>query len=157
MKLTFYKYAGTPNRIDKTHYLSAIGEVDSINIKMTTDLMKPNFILRTNPIVYNANYFFCDKTQRYYYINNVTALDGERISFDGKIDVLHTFRNEILASPAWVKKSGIPSNDVDKYSVGLMHQDYPFRQDYYIDGIDFPNQPIGDYDDDMRNCVIGFM
>ena len=153
MKLTFYKYAGTPNRINKTNYLSKVGEVDSIHIKMTTDLMKPNFILRTNPIVYKSNYFFCDKTQRYYYINSVTALDGERISIDGQIDVLHTFRNEILDSPAWVKKSGSNSERASK----LMHQDYPFRQDYYIDGIDFPNQPIGNYGGDMRNCVIGFM
>lgn len=156
MKLTFYKYAGTPNRIDKTNYLTTIGEVDDIHIKMTTDLMKPNFILRTNPVVYNANYFFCDKTQRYYYINSVTALDGERISIDGQIDVLHTFRNEILASPAWVKKSGVPFHNDDLSDVKLMHQDYPFRQDYYIDGIDFPNQPIGNYSTN-RNCLIGFM
>ena len=152
MRLTFYKYAGTPNRIDKTSYLTEIGSVSNVNLKSTTDLMKPVFVLRTNPSVYNANYFYCDTTQRYYYINNITALDAERISIDGEIDVLHTFRKEIYESPAWVKKSGVPDDDVDEMSVKMMHQDYPFRQDYYIDGIDFPNQPIGDYSG--NNCFV---
>jgi len=144
MKLTFYKYAGTPNRIDKSDYITEVGSVDNVNLKADTDLMRPIFILRTNPTVYNANYFYCDTTQRYYYINNITAMDGGRISIDGEIDVLYTFKEEILNSPAWVKKSGIP-NDNDIPDVKMMHQAYPFRQDYYIDGIDFPNQPIGNY------------
>lgn len=157
MKLTFYKYAGTPNRIDKSNYLTELGEVDGVVLKSTTDLMKPNFILLTNPVVYNSNYFYCDITQRYYYINNITALEGNRINIDGKIDVLYTFKKEILESPAWVKVSGIPTDDVDKLSVKMMHQDYPFRQDYYIDGIDFPNQPLGNYTEGHKNCLIGFI
>ena len=39
MRLTFYKYAGTPNRIDKTSYLTEIGSVSNVNLKSTTDFV----------------------------------------------------------------------------------------------------------------------
>lgn len=136
MKLTMYKYAATPDRVDKTDYLTEIGKIQDVSIKDDTVLMNPVFILRKNSVVYNANYVFCSFTQRYYYINDIVAMTAERIAIQCSIDVLHTYRKEILDSSAWVTRSERSSNKTDFY---MLHNDYPFRQDYDTLGRDFVN------------------
>ena len=112
--------------------------------------MQPVFYLKTDPIVYNANYLFCSDTQRYYYINNITAVTGGRIAIDCKIDVLYTYRAEILESTAWVESSS------DTSSPDYMRQDYPFTQRKPVRGVDFPVDPFG-YTEEHRNCLITFL
>lgn len=132
MTLTFYKQAATPNRVDKSAYLTEQGKIDNVVILDTRDIITPVFILSTNPMVYNANYLFCDFTQRYYYIDNVDLMAGGRIAIHCRVDVLHTYRAEILGSVAWVDRSDSTADTTDDYD--MLHNDYPFRQDYMILG-----------------------
>lgn len=135
MQLIFYKQAASPNRINKSNFLTTVGTIGSVEIKSDTDLMHPIFILRTNPVVYNSNYVYCEFTQRYYYIDSIDALSGNRIAIHCTIDVLHTYRNEILASTAWVTRSDSTTDEADDYD--MLHNDYPFRQDFETRGVDF--------------------
>lgn len=132
MTLTFYKQAATPNRVDKSAYLTEQGKIDGVVLLDTRDIINPVFILSTNPMVYNANYLFCDFTQRYYYIDNVDLMAGGRIAIHCRVDVLHTYRAEILGSVAWVDRSDSTADTTDDYD--MLHNDYPFRQDYMILG-----------------------
>lgn len=157
MKLTFYKYASTPDRVDKTNYLSTVGTIDYVILKDDTDLMHPTFILKTNGVAYNSNYVYCSFTKRYYYITNITAMSGMRIAIECKIDVLHTYRNEILNSSAWVKKSEKSTNE-NNYK--MLHNDLPFRQDYDTLGVDFINGDnvfpgsSGEIEPSVRNNIL---
>lgn len=135
MTLTFYKQAATPNRVDKSAYLTEQGKIENVVILDTRDIITPVFILSTNPMVYNANYLFCDFTQRYYYIDNVELMAGGRIAIHCRVDVLHTYRAEILGSVAWVDRSDSTADTTDDYD--MLHNDYPFRADYDTLGIDF--------------------
>lgn len=135
MTLTFYKQAATPNRVDKSAYLTEQGKIDNVVLLDTRDIITPVFILSTNPMVYNANYLFCDFTQRYYYIDNVELMAGGRIAIHCRIDVLHTYRAEILGSVAWVDRSDSTNDETDNYD--MLHNDYPFRADCDTLGIDF--------------------
>lgn len=135
MTLTFYKQAATPNRVDKSTYLTEQGKIDNVVLLDTRDIITPVFILSTNPMVYNANYLFCDFTQRYYYIDNVDLMAGGRIAIHCRVDVLHTYRAEILGSVAWVDRSDRTTDATDDYD--MLHNDYPFRADYDTLGIDF--------------------
>lgn len=135
MTLTFYKQAATPNRVDKSAYLTEQGKIDNVVLLDTRDIITPVFILSTNPMVYNANYVFCDFTQRYYYIDNVDLMAGGRIAVHCRVDVLHTYRAEILGSVAWVDRSDRTTDATDDYD--MLHNDYPFRADYDTLGIDF--------------------
>jgi hypothetical protein len=132
MTLTFYKQAATPNRVDKSAYLTEQGKIENVVLLDTRDIITPVFILSTNPMVYNANYIFCDFTQRYYYIDNVDLMAGGRIAIHCRVDVLHTYRAEILGSVAWVDRSDRTTDATDDYD--MLHNDYPFRQDYIILG-----------------------
>lgn len=134
LTLTFYKQAATPDRVDKTKFMSPVGTVTGVRLRETTDLMAPTFILKTNPVVYNANYVFADTMGRYYYIDRVTALSGGRISIDCKIDVLHTYRAEILASSAWVDVASA-TDETSPPDYDMLHNDFPFRQDYDVLGV----------------------
>lgn len=132
MKLTFYKQEATPDRVDKSDYMSRVGEVSNVILKDDVDLLDPTFILKTNPVIFKANYMYCDFTGRYYYITHFEALKGGRTAITAEVDVLHTFRNEILNSEAWVEVSD-GSDENDDYN--MLHNDFPFRSDYEIRGI----------------------
>lgn len=131
MELNFYKQSATPNRINKSGYLSEVGTVNGVIIKETENSLTPDFIMMTSDIVLNSNYFFCSATSRYYFITSFDFLSGGRIVLHTRVDVLMTFRNEILSSSAWVEVSK-DTSDVDDYN--MLHNDLPFRQDYKIKG-----------------------
>lgn len=137
MELKFYKQAATPNRVDKSGYLTEIGSLSGVILKADTNLMRPTFILKTSPLVYNSNYLYNTFTKRYYYIRTITAMSGGRISIDCDIDVLFTYKNEILNSSGWVVRSGSVSTTEDNYD--MLHNDLPFRQDFDTLGLDFSN------------------
>lgn len=135
MDLKFYKQSATPNRVDKSGYLTEIGTLSGVILKTETNLMKPTFILKTSPLVYNSNYVYCSFTKRYYYIREVTAMSGGRIAIDCDIDVLFTYKNEILNSSGWVVRSDTILTTADNYD--MLHNDIPYRQDFDTLGLDF--------------------
>lgn len=132
MELNFYKQSATPNRINKSGYLSEVGTVNGVIIKETENSLTPDFIMMTSDIVLNSNYFFCSATSRYYFITSYDFLSGGRIVLHSRVDVLMTFRNEILSSTAWVEVSKDTSDTDDNYD--MLHNDLPFRQDYKFKG-----------------------
>ena len=141
LNLIFYKQAATPNRVDKSEYLTRVGDLGNVQLKDTTELFTPVFILRTNPIVYNSNYVYCSFTKRYYYIESIDALSGSRIAIHCKCDVLYTFRTEIKNSSGWILTSSETTDTDADYD--MLHNDYPFRQDYELVGKDIKNTEYG--------------
>lgn len=157
MTLTFYKQAATPHRIRKQSYLTEMGSIDVV-AREPTNIVNPVFTLSYNPIVYNSNYIYCNTTGRYYAYtdNDVRKLSGGRMSISARCDVLYTFRNEILASSAWVDVSdGAPDVD-DDYN--MLHNDVPFRADYQTLGHDLeggsPLKPFGTSDSGAKTILM---
>lgn len=147
MDLKFYKQSATPNRVDKSGYLTEIGTLSGVILKAETNLMRPTFILKTSPLVYNSNYLYNSFTKRYYYIKTITAMSGGRIAIDCDIDVLFTYKNEILNSSGWVVRSDALLTTVDNYE--MLHNELPYRQDFDTLGLNFsggndPFTTIGD-------------
>lgn len=138
MDLTLYKQAATPERIDKSGYLTQVGTVTGVTLKTDVDLLRPVFILKTDPLVYNANYLYCSYTSRYYYITDIEAMTGGRVGIKCICDVLYTYKDEILASSAWVLRSD-RADDIADYD--LLHNNYPFRADYDVLGADLSDGP----------------
>ena len=132
MTIHLYKHGATPKRIDKSTFLNDVGEISGVVLKETENELTPDFILNTNSLVYNANYFFCNFTSRYYYITDLEMMTGGRIVLHTRVDVLMTFRNEILSSSSWVEVSDRTTDTSDNYD--MLHNDFPFRQDYDILG-----------------------
>lgn len=132
MKLRFFKQSATPNRIDKTNYLTQTGEIDNVIIKQTENTLTPDFIIATNQLVYDSNYIWCEFTSRYYYITSFDVANGGRLILHTRVDVLMSFRREILASSSWVELADSTSDLSDDYN--MLHNDFPFKADYDVLG-----------------------
>lgn len=133
MKLDFYKQSATPYRVDKSGYLTSMGSISNVVLKENTNLMSPTFILKTQALVYNSNYLYCDFMGRWYYIDSIEGMTGGRIAIHCKIDVLFTYKDEIKASSGWVVRSET-TTDVDEYD--MLHNNFTFQSDYIIEGHD---------------------
>lgn len=60
-----------------------------------TSIVNPRLILSTETNVLQANYLFLEDFGRYYYINNHTLENG-RIIIECKVDVLMSFKTDIM-------------------------------------------------------------
>lgn len=110
-----------------------MGNISNVVLKENTSLMSPTFILKIRELVYNSNYVYCDFMKRYYYIDSIEVLTGGRVAIHCKIDVLFTYREEIMSSSAWVVRSESTTNNGE---YNMLHNDYPFQADYEIVGYD---------------------
>ena len=65
------------------------------NIKEETSIINPTLTIKSSsPIIYN--YLYIEKFRRYYYITNVTNVGNDLWSIDLKVDVLMSFRGDIV-------------------------------------------------------------
>ena len=149
MQLKFYQQVATPNRVDKSGYLEYKGFLNNIILKEDTNLLRPTFILTYQQIVYDSNYIYCDTTDRYYFVESIEALSAGRIALHCKCDVLYSFKDEIFNSSAWVETSD--KSDANR-DYDMLHNDYPFRQDYDIRGYDLVNGE-NPFDDAYARCI----
>lgn len=71
-------------------------------MKSPVSLVSPEIIVNTYTMNMggNTNYMYIDTFDRFYFINDYTLLDGGRILVRGSIDVLYTYRNNIMSSVA---------------------------------------------------------
>lgn len=132
MTLNFYKQSATPNRVNKTGYLTEVGTVNNVMLKETENELTPDFVMKTTDIILNSNYIFCSATGRYYFITSHEFTSGGRIIIHCRTDVLMSFKTEILTSSAWVDSADNTTDTSDNYD--MIHNDFPFRQDYDILG-----------------------
>lgn len=132
MTLKFYKQSATPNRVNKSGYLTEVGIINNVMLKETENELTPDFIMKTSDIVLNSNYFFCNATSRYYFITSHEFTSGGRIILHTRVDVLMTFRREILFSSAWVDMADSTTDMSDNYN--MLHNNFPFKADYDVLG-----------------------
>lgn len=97
MTVTLYYNSSPNNAINKS--ITQTSEILCTH-KAPVSLINPEIIVNTASfnMSSNSNYMYIDTFDRYYFINDFTLLDGGRILIRGTIDVLYTYRNNILAS-----------------------------------------------------------
>lgn len=93
MEIRLYKYTGSPNVISKT--LNAYKSIDGY---MSNDLDIDNPTIRLTSYTLDYNYVYIPVLKRYYYINDVTIDPNGVYILNLSIDVLMTFKDEILNS-----------------------------------------------------------
>lgn len=78
-----------------------------VRLKERTSVLQPTFIYHASNIaeLTKANYIVCKEFTRSYWIVNYTVVTNEIIEFECKVDVLGTYRTEILGSTQFVMRS----------------------------------------------------
>lgn len=108
MKITFYKMTSDEMMIDKKR--KEVKTYDKFYLKEDSNVLNPTIIIdgidelfdsdisKTTYSLQDVNYAYIYKFKRYYYITNTRFLDRNRVEFSLKVDVLNTYKDEILNS-----------------------------------------------------------
>lgn len=130
IKIKTFIYDGKPNKVNKT--LQENEEYTGV-LNSTVNVLTPVVRFRTRTPV-NFNYVYIDSLNRYYFVSDISQ-DGDICTVRLKIDVLYTYKDEILASSATLTKG----ENVNKY-VSNRSDVVDLRPN--IRKVDFPNKEL---------------
>lgn len=107
MELQIYNNNSNTNVINKNITL-----VDTLNFSLKTDnsMLQPVLILKNYS---DGNYCYIKDFKRYYYIRDIKLLNGGLYQLQLDIDVLMTYKTEIMNNPITTSKIVKIANDVD--------------------------------------------
>lgn len=112
-----YKTKSAPNVVNKT--LNEVVTFEEVIFKEDTSLLDPTIIINgvSNDSSYTiedigtSNYFSIPKVNRYYFITDITMMRGGRVAITGKVDVLMSFKADILGSTQLIVRQEKKTNN----------------------------------------------
>lgn len=112
-----FKTKSAPNVVNKT--LTELVTFDEVIFKEDTSLLNPTIIINgvSNASSYTiedigtSNYFSIPKVNRYYFITDITMMSGGRVAITGKVDVLMSFKTDILGSTQLIVRQEKKTNN----------------------------------------------
>lgn len=92
MNITLYTTTDDMRTVDKT-----LTTVKSVTATPTEpmNVLAPTLIIDYDSSVLSANYVYIPALSRYYYIDNIDLLKGNRLLLSCRVDVLKTYANDI--------------------------------------------------------------
>lgn len=117
MVAKIFKTKSAPNVVNKV--LTEVVAFDEVIFKEETSLLNPTIIINgvSNSSSYNiedigtSNYFSIPKVNRYYFITDITMMSGGRVAITGKVDVLMSFKSDILGSTQLIVRQEKKTNN----------------------------------------------
>ena len=117
MVAKIFKTKSAPNVVNKV--LTEVVAFEEVIFKEDTSLLNPTIIINgvSNASSYNiegigtSNYFSIPKVNRYYFITDITMMSGGRVAITGKVDVLMSFKNDILGSTQLIVRQEKKTNN----------------------------------------------
>lgn len=100
--VTLYQNSSPVEKIGKS--LSS-GESFSCLFKQDTSILKPVITLRSsNSGIPTYNYMYIQELSRYYFIDDIISINNNTWEIHGHVDVLETYKSQIRANTAVVKR-----------------------------------------------------
>lgn len=117
MVAKIFKTKSAPNVLNKV--LTEVVAFDEVIFKEETSLLNPTIIINgvSNSSSYNiedigtSNYFSIPKVNRYYFITDITMMSGGRVAITGKVDVLMSFKTDIIGSTQLIVRQEKKTNN----------------------------------------------
>ena len=101
--LTLYKNSAENNRIDKTEYLTSVGEITGY-LRNETNIINPSIVIEYTGVI-NFNYVYISTFNRYYFVTNITSVRTNLWRLDMSCDVLMTYKETILNYECYVSRN----------------------------------------------------
>lgn len=98
----FYSCTADSRQRDKTSALTLIASAVPLSPTALLDIMSPQLIIDYAAALTAANYAYLPEFGRWYFLAPPKIQTGKRIIFDGNIDVLMSYRAQLLSVPATV-------------------------------------------------------
>lgn len=102
MQITLYKVSDEPTKLNKT----LIGGV-TINGKFRTELDNIDVIIEIETIDLDFNYVSIQPLNKYYFVKNIINVNAKITRLILHLDVLMTYKTDILNSKGLVIKGGV--------------------------------------------------
>ena len=113
-KITFainlYQNSSENNRIDKTEYLTSVGEIEGY-LRQETNIINPTIVIEYNKVI-DFNYIYISTFNRYYFVNGVSSVRTNLWRIELLVDVLMTYKDTILNYECFVARN---ENTYDAY------------------------------------------
>lgn len=104
MQIDLFTCNAERNRIDKSSYISNRFTLEG-SFRNESSALDINVIVeKTNPLLYDYNYMYISEFKRWYFINNISTIRNKLWSISATVDVLMTFKTDILSSTAILDK-----------------------------------------------------
>lgn len=110
MQIDLFVCTAEHNRVNKSAYLSNRFTLDGAIKKATSTTNIILEIEKSNPVKFNYNYMYISEFNRYYFIDDIVNNSNNRWTVYASVDVLMSFRNDILSAYAIIEKSELESN-----------------------------------------------
>ena len=94
MNIDFYQNTNDKRVINKT--LGTPVTLSNCELIDESSIINPSFTIDNNSAIYNYNYVYISYFGRYYYITDITVLNGEQMRVNCAVDVLMSHASEIL-------------------------------------------------------------
>lgn len=163
MKFWLYEMKGDKRYLNKTPFMTALyneGEQNDYfegSILDDTSVIDPVFKLSREKYWKRCNYIFCQDTNRYYYVQDVTLSRGY-VLVKCHVDVLMTFRDALKDRNVIVKRaSKWNANTEQPYNYNTYLNDDKFKA-YASEmnrSIEFPDQGFDKDITEFVMCVVG--
>lgn len=102
MEIKLYKNLSENNVIGKT--LTQIKSVEA-NLKNDVSVINPTLVLNYTTNILDSNYCFIPKFNRYYFIDEIVPITGDRCIVKCRVDVLESFEEDIKSLTVILDKS----------------------------------------------------
>ena len=93
MEVILYKNSSENNVIGKS--LAQIKSVEC-NLKNDVSVINPTLVLYYTANIFDSNYCFIPKFNRYYFIDEIVPITADRCIVKCRVDVLESFKDNIL-------------------------------------------------------------
>lgn len=130
MKLKLYTTNSDDNVVNKT--LTNISELD-ITLKNDVDIINPVLIVSDVSKNIVPNYAYIEQLKRYYFINDYTPMNANHVKIELAVDVLMTYKDDILNSTSNITKSKNPKYVSDSYDFDVRTTDTKYESDITLD------------------------
>ena len=108
--ITLYQNSAENNRIDKTEYLTSVGEIEGY-LRQETNIINPTIVIEYNKVI-DFNYIYISTFNRYYFVNGVSSVRSNLWRIELSVDVLMTYKETILNYECFVARN---ENTYDAY------------------------------------------
>ena len=97
-----YQFDCEKNKVNKSTNLKTIGGFEYV-IKSQSSIIEPSIMISYDGVI-DFTYVYLQEFKRYYYVTNIVSIRNNIWQIDLKVDVLYTFKDDIIGQNAFVSR-----------------------------------------------------
>ena len=103
----------SPNEKIGKNIVSGV-DITGCVLKESTSILRPVIkILSIDSDIISCNYMYISEFNRYYFIDDIVSINNNKWEISGHVDVLETYKNDILGNSAVIENTEI--KDINMY------------------------------------------